>query len=79
MKTQLAKWGNFLAVRIPKPVALAAKLETGDELEVEADRPGRVRNRKPKQKSTLEQSVRRITAENQHAEMDWGESGGKAL
>jgi antitoxin MazE len=79
MKTQLAKWGNSLAVRIPKPVALAAKLETGDELEVEADGPGRVRLRKPKQKPTLEQLVSRITAENQHAETDWGEPVGKEL
>ena len=79
MKTQLAKWGNSLAVRIPKHVALAAKLETGDELEVEADGPGRVRIRKPKQKPTLEPLVRRITFENPHAEMDCGEPGGKAL
>jgi antitoxin component of MazEF toxin-antitoxin module len=32
MKTQLAKWGNSLAVRIPKPVADAAQFSSGDSL-----------------------------------------------
>ena len=34
VKTQLAKWGNSLAVRIPKAVAEAAKLRPGDQLDV---------------------------------------------
>jgi antitoxin MazE len=79
MKTQLAKWGNSLAVRIPKPVALAAKLKSGDELEVDVDGPGRVAIRKRKQKPTLEQLVSRITVENQHVETDCGEPYGKEL
>ena len=79
MKTQLAKWGNSLAVRIPKPVALAAKLKTGDDLEVDVDGPGRVRIRKRKQKPTLEQLVSRITPENRHSETDWGDPVGKEL
>jgi antitoxin MazE len=79
MKTQLAKWGNSLAVRIPKPVALAAKLKSGDELEVDVDGPGRVRIRKPRQRPTLEQLVSRITAENQHAATDGDEPVGKEL
>jgi antitoxin MazE len=79
MKTQLAKWGNSLAVRIPKPVAVAAKLRTGDDLEVEVEGPGRVRIRKPKRKPTLEQLVAGITPENQHSETDWGEPVGKEL
>lgn len=76
MKTQLAKWGNSLAVRIPKHVASAAKLRMGDSLEVEVDGPGRVRIRKPKQNMGLESLVALITAENQHEETDWGEARG---
>jgi antitoxin component of MazEF toxin-antitoxin module len=68
-----------LAVRIPKPVRLAAKLETRDELEVQADGPGRVRIRKAKLKPALEQLVSRITAESQHAETGSGEPAGKEL
>lgn len=79
MKTQLARWGNSLAVRIPKPIATAAKLKTGDNLELDVDGPGRVRIRKPKGKPTLEELVSRITPENRHSETDWGEPLGKEL
>src|SRR5580658_2628278 len=79
MKTQLARWGNSLAVRIPKPVAMAAKLKTGDDLELDVEGPGRVRIRKPKRKPTLEELVSRITPENRHSETEWGEPVGKEL
>jgi len=79
MKTQLARWGNSLAVRIPKPVAMAAKLKTGDDLDVDVEGPGSVRIRKPKRKPTLEELVSRITPENLHSETDWGEPVGKEL
>jgi antitoxin MazE len=73
MKTQLARWGNSLAVRIPKPIATAAKLKMGDDLELDVEGPERVRIRKPKCKPTLEVMVSRITPENRHSETDWGE------
>jgi len=79
MKTQLAKWGNSLAVRIPKPVALAAKLKMGDDLELDVEGQGRIKIRKPKLKPTLELLVRGITTENQHGETDWGELVGNEL
>lgn len=79
MKTQLAKWGNSLAVRIPKPVATAAKLRTGDDLEVDAEGDGQVKIRKPKSKPTLADLVRLITRENLHGETDWGKPEGKEL
>ena len=79
MKTQLAKWGNSLAVRIPKPVAAAARLRSGDHLEVALEGPGAVTIRKPKHEHTLDDLVRAITPENQHGEIDWGEPAGKEL
>jgi antitoxin MazE len=79
MKTQLARWGNSLAVRIPKPIATAAKLKTGDDLELDVEGPGRVRIRKSKRKPTLEELVSRITPENRHSETEWGEPVGKEL
>jgi len=41
MKTQLARWGNSLAVRIPKHVASAAKWKAGDAIEMEVEDPCR--------------------------------------
>jgi antitoxin MazE len=77
MKTQLAKWGNSLAVRIPKPVADAARLRSGDDLHLDVEGPGAVRIRKAKREPTLAELVLRITPENRHSETDWGEPAGK--
>ncbi len=79
MKTQLAKWGNSLAIRIPKPVADAAKLRSGDALDVDVEGPGAVSIRKPQHEPTLEDLVRGITPENRHSETDWGLPVGKEL
>jgi antitoxin MazE len=79
MKTQLGMWGNSLAVRIPKPIAIAAELATGDDLEVDVEGPGRVRIQRPKSKPTIEELVSGITTENMHSETDWGEPVGKEM
>ena len=76
MKTQLRKWGNSMAVRIPKPIAEAAKLRAGDHLELKVAGPGAVHLRKAKAKRTLAQLIRGITPENRHAEADWGKPVG---
>jgi antitoxin MazE len=79
MKTQLAKWGNSVAVRIPKAVAEAAKLRPGDQLEMAVEDSGTLRIRKKKGKQKLSQLIRGINAGNLHAESDWGSSVGKEL
>jgi len=40
VKTQVAKWGNSMAVRIPKNVAEVAKLRPGDNLELSVEGSG---------------------------------------
>lgn len=72
MKTQVAKWGNSMAVRIPKAVAEAAELRPGDPLEVAAEGAGTVRIRKKNGKPKLAELVRGISAVNLHSETDWG-------
>jgi antitoxin MazE len=79
MKTQVAKWGNSFAIRIPKPVADAAKLRSGDTLELDVEGPGEVRVRKSRKKPTLKDLLSRITDGNRPAETDWGEPQGKEL
>ena len=79
MKTQLAKWGNSLAVRIPKPIADAAQLNPGDKLELDVETPGALTIRKPKQEPTLRELVREITSENRHSESDWGHPEGNEI
>ena len=72
MKTQLAKWGNSMAVRIPKSVAEAAKLRPGDLLELAVEGLGMIKICRRRREPTLEQLVAAITVENRHAEVDWG-------
>ena len=77
-KVQITKWGNSLAVRIPKPAAQMAKLKQGDEIEVVAS-PGKVELRSVRKQPTLAELVRRITPENRHGETDWGEAVGNEV
>ena len=79
MKTQLAKWGNSMAVRIPKAVAEAAKLRPGDHLELAVEDSGVVTIRKKKGTPTLKDLLRGMTSENLHGETDWGAPAGKEL
>jgi antitoxin MazE len=78
MKTQMVKWGNSLAVRIPKPVVKKAKLKEGDSLEIEAAE-GRVELRRATRIPTLAQLVSQITPENRYAEIPVGAEVGKEV
>jgi antitoxin MazE len=69
MKAQMVKWGNSLAVRIPKPIAEGARLKEGDSLEIEAAADGRVELRRAARVPTLAQLVSQITPENRYAEI----------
>ncbi len=79
MKTQLAKWGNSMAVRIPKAIAEAARLRPGDHLEMAVEDSGTLRIRKKKGKPKLSQLISGITPENLHRENDWGAPAGREL
>jgi antitoxin MazE len=79
MKAHLGKWGNSLAVRIPKNIAEEASLEEGDGIEVKAVGPGSIQIRTMKRKPTIAQLVRGITPGNRHSESDWGRPVGNEL
>jgi antitoxin MazE len=52
---KVAKWGNSLAIRIPKDVAAALGLSEGDEVELEPGRIGLLRlNRQMTREEALE-------------------------
>jgi antitoxin MazE len=77
-KAQLAKWGNSLAVRIPKAVAEEARMREGDSVVVEA-LDGRIEVRRGEKIPTLEELVAKITPQNRHKETDWGPACGKEI
>ena len=76
MRTQIGKWGNSLAVRIPGACAKDLGLTEGMDVEVSVASGGLLlRPRKPGY--SLEELVARITPENRHGETDWGPAVGR--
>ena len=74
-QARLVRWGNSLAVRIPKNVADEARLAEGDTLVLKVESPGNVAI-KAVEKPSLEELVERITPENVHKEISWGKPVG---
>jgi antitoxin MazE len=79
MNTQMVKWGNSLAIRIPKVVVEEAMLKEGDALEIEVVAQGRVEVRRASKIPTLAQLVSKITPENRYAEIAVGAEVGKEV
>jgi len=73
---QIVKWGNSLAIRIPKPVAEQAGVEEGDAVIMEAAR-GRIQLRSEESVPTLRELVAQITPENRYDEIPSGRERGK--
>jgi antitoxin MazE len=77
-KAQVVKWGNSLAVRIPKTVAEEARMQEGDSILIEAKR-GRVELRRAEKIPTLEELVAQITPKNRYKETTWWPDRGKEI
>jgi antitoxin MazE len=75
----MLKWGNSLAVRIPKPIADEARLKAGDALEIEVAAEGAVELHRAGKVPTLAQLVSQITPENRYAEISSGPETGKEV
>ncbi|HET6181604.1 MAG TPA: AbrB/MazE/SpoVT family DNA-binding domain-containing protein [Candidatus Sulfotelmatobacter sp.] len=74
---QIVKWGNSLAIRIPKPVAEEAGVREGDPIVIEAEE-GRIHLRRSKPRiPTLRELVAQITPENRYQEIQVGPASGK--
>lgn len=78
MTATVGKWGNSLAVRIPKRVAKQLNLVIGSELEFSVIDNNMVLT-PIKGKLTLVELMDQITSENQHEEVDWGRPEGKEI
>ena len=71
-RAQVVKWGNSLAVRIPKTVAEEARVQEGDSIVIEA-LEGHIEVRRTEKVPTLEELVAQITPKNRYvckAELD---------
>jgi antitoxin MazE len=77
-KAQIVKWGNSLAIRIPKPVAEQAGVQEGDPVVLEAAR-GQIKLVRSERVPTLKELVAQITPENRHEEISTGPERGKEI
>ena len=76
MRTRVQKWGNSLAVRIPKPFAEGAGLKLATEIEVSLVK-GTLRFAAVRPRWELASLVSKVTARNRHAEVDLGQPVGR--
>lgn len=73
-KVQMVKWGNSLAVRIPKVIAEEAELREGDELVIEVQAQGTLAVKAARKPPTLDELIAEITPENLH-KAAWADDG----
>ena len=74
MTVALKKWGNSLALRIPKDIATTLSIEYNSNMELSIENGALVL--KPQKNSRLEDLVSKINSSNLHNEIDTGKSVG---
>jgi antitoxin MazE len=77
MQTTVSKWGNSLAIRIPRVIAKQAGLSEGDSLALALGPDGSIVLRSTRRKYELSELVSRITPKNRHRETNWGKPQGE--
>jgi antitoxin MazE len=79
MKTTAQKWGNSLAIRVPKSVAVQVGLKAQDDLEIEVQDGNVVLKPQLRRVYRLDDLVKRITSKNLHREIDTGSPIGREI
>lgn len=72
MRTKVQKWGNSLAIRIPKPFAEETQLAEDSTVDISVRKGELVVVPVAEPERSLADLVARITPENRHSEVDWG-------
>jgi len=78
MKTRVQKWGNSLAVRIPKYLIRETGLEYNAAVEMIVE-DGKLVIQRSEETPTLELLLAEVTKDNLHASVDTGEAVGKEV
>ena len=76
MRTRVQKWGNSLALRIPKSFAIEVGLERETSVEVSLADGKLVVTPVAKPKPSLKQLLAKVTKDNLHHEVDTGPARG---
>ena len=76
MVTSVQRWGNSLAIRIPKAFAAQAQLSENSDVEISLE-GDRIILTPAKREWRLDELVQKITPANTHREVHWGDRTGK--
>jgi antitoxin MazE len=79
MKARIQKWGNSLALRIPKPFAEESNLREDSPVEISVRSGKLVVVAIEEPQLSLDELVAKITPENRHAEVETGTSVGNEV
>lgn len=77
MKVQIQKWGNSLALRIPKSFAIESKIEQGSTVEISLESGKIIVFPVAQQEFSLDDLLAQVTTENMHGEINTGSFVGK--
>ena len=77
MTTTIQKWGNSMALRLPKAAAEAAHVGQGTKVHIHVIKGKIIIVPEGKPRYTLRELAGKITARNRQAEVDWGSPQGK--
>ena len=79
MKARIQKWGNSLALRIPKSFATHSNIEQGSVVDLSLDNGRMIVEPAKEQEYSLEDLLARVTKNNLHSEVDFGLPVGKEV
>ncbi len=78
MLSKALKWGNSLALRIPKPMAKECGIQENTSLEI-SSRKGEIVITPIKKKYFLEDLLAKVNKKNIHSEIEFGQPIGKEI
>ena len=79
MRVQIQKWGNSLALRIPKPFAEEAEVKEGTVVDLSLAGGKLVAVPDVTRRITLKQLLRKVTKGNLHKEVDFSSAAGREV
>jgi len=79
MQTKITKWGNSLALRIPKSFALNANLKQNELVDLSIEKEKIIITPINEKEYSLKELLDKVTESNLHREFDTGEPAGKEI
>ena len=79
MNTTIRKWGNSLALRLPKTLADEVHITEGAQVEIVRTEQGLLLKPRRRRRYRLSELVAGITPQNRHPETKWGPDVGREI